>query len=136
MLASDAFHDTNVVVYLLAGDARAERAEAVLGKGGRISVQVLNEFASVASRRLGMSWPEIDEVLAAIRQLCRVEPLTIETHEKALGLAARHKLGIYDATIVASALLAGCRVLHSEDFQDGQVFERQLRVVNPFRGAT
>jgi predicted nucleic acid-binding protein len=34
--------------------------------------------------------------------------------------------------IVASALLAGCDVLYSEDLQHGQVFDEQLTVVNPF----
>ena len=132
MPATEAFHDTNVVLYLLAGDAKAERAEALLAAGGRVSVQVLNEFAAVASRRLKMPWAEIGAVLDAVRQACRVESLTPETHLKALALAERYRLRIYDANIVAAALLAGCKTLHSEDFQPGQVFERQLRVVNPF----
>jgi predicted nucleic acid-binding protein len=37
--------------------------------------------------------------------------------------------------IVASALLAGCDSLYSEDLQHGQVFDGQLTVVNPFLGA-
>ncbi len=44
------------------------------------------------------------------------------------------KLGcnIYDALVVASALEAGCSVLYSEDFQDGQRIEGKLTVRNPF----
>jgi predicted nucleic acid-binding protein len=53
-------------------------------------------------------------------------------HDRALAFAQKYRLHIYDATIVASALVAGCRVLCSEDFQHGQVFEDRLRVVNPF----
>jgi predicted nucleic acid-binding protein len=34
--------------------------------------------------------------------------------------------------IVASALLAGCKLLYSEDLQHGQIFERQVTVRNPF----
>jgi predicted nucleic acid-binding protein len=67
----DPFFDTNVLPYLLSGDAsKADRAEALVAAGGIISVQVLNEFASVASRKLGMSWPEILEVLETIRAVC------------------------------------------------------------------
>ncbi len=73
MSETEAFFDTNVLLYLLSGDAsKADRAEALVVGGGVISVQVLNEFASVASRKLGMSWVEIREVLQTIRAVCRV----------------------------------------------------------------
>lgn len=51
------FIDSNVILYLLSGDsAKANRAEAILGKGGIISVQVLNEVTSVCFRKLTMTW--------------------------------------------------------------------------------
>jgi predicted nucleic acid-binding protein len=133
MSAGEDFFDTNVVLYLLSADtAKADRAEELLALGGTISVQVLNEFSAVASRRLRMSWTEIREVLAQVRAVCAVEPLTLETHERALRIAERYRLSIYDALIVAAALLAKCQTLHSEDMQDGQVVERQLTIRNPF----
>jgi predicted nucleic acid-binding protein len=132
---SAAFLDTNVLLYLLSGNsARADAAEAVLAAGGQVSVQVLNEYASVAQRKLGLSWVEIRETLAAIRRFVQVKDLTLRTHEQAVDLAHRYRLGFYDALIVASALEAECRTLYSEDFQAGQRFGRQLVVVNPFRG--
>lgn len=134
MSAAEAFFDTSVLLYLLSEDAKkADRAEELLASGGRISVQVLNEFAAVARRKLRMGWPEIGEVLAQMRAVCAVEPVAIETHERGLALAERHVLGVYDAMIVASALLAGCKVLYSKDLQHGQIFERQLSVRDPFR---
>ena len=116
MNASDAFLDTNVLLYLLSADAaKADRAEALAAAGGVISVQVLNEFVSVASRKLRMSMSEIREVLSAIRAVCTVEPLSIETHDLGFDLAQRFGLTIYDALIVAAALLAKCRIVYSED---------------------
>ena len=51
------------LLYLLSADAsKADCAEALVAAGGVISVQVLNEFASVASRKLEMSRAEIREV--------------------------------------------------------------------------
>ncbi len=98
-----------------------------------MSVQVLNEFVSVARRKLSMSWPEIAAALSDIRLLCgSPAPLTIETHEKALGIAERYQYRIYDALILASALEAGCEVLYSEDMQVGQKIG-SLTIVNPFR---
>jgi predicted nucleic acid-binding protein len=133
MSGGEDFFDTNVVLYLLSADpAKADRAEELLAIGGTISVQVLNEFVAVASRKLRMSWIEIREVLAQVRAVCAVEPVTIETHERALRLAERYGISIYDALIVSAALLANCKTLHSEDLQDGQVIERQLTIRNPF----
>ncbi|MFO1219730.1 MAG: PIN domain-containing protein [Burkholderiaceae bacterium] len=133
MSGGEDFFDTNVVLYLLSADtAKADRAEELLAHGGTISVQILNEFVAVASRKLRMSLTEIREILAQIRAVCAVEPMTIETHERALHIAERHGLSIYDALIVSAALLAGCKTLHSEDLQDGQVIERQLTIRNPF----
>ena len=133
MRAAEVFHDTNVVLYLLLADtAKADRAEELLASGGRVSVQVLNEFAAVANRKLGMGWKEIGEILTQVRAVCAVEPLAIETHDRGLALASRYGLNVYDAMIVSSALLAGCTLLYSEDMQHGQVFDRQLTVRNPF----
>lgn len=133
MSGAEVFFDTNVVLYLLSGDTvKADQAEELLAIGGMISVQVLNEFAAVASRKLHMSWPEIREVLAQVRAVCQVDPMSVDTHDRAAQVAERYGLSIYDALIVAAALLADCTTLYSEDMQDGQVIERQLTIRNPF----
>jgi predicted nucleic acid-binding protein len=68
MSEADSFFDTNVLLYLLSKDAtKADRAEELLASGGVVSVQVLNEFASVATRKLAMTIPEIREILSTIR---------------------------------------------------------------------
>jgi predicted nucleic acid-binding protein len=133
MSGSKDFFDTNVVLYMLSADTvKADRAEELIAAGGTISVQVLNEFVSVASRKLRMSWIEIREVLTQIRAVCEVTPMTIETHEGALRLAERYGFSIYDSLIVSAALLADCTTLRSEDMQDGQVIDRVLTIRNPF----
>jgi predicted nucleic acid-binding protein len=130
----EAFFDTNVLIYAVAlNDPRSARAEEILASGGAISVQVLNEFVSVARRKLLMSLPEVTEALDAFRILCP-SPLavTIELHEAALKIAEKHGYGIYDALVIAAALAAGCATLYSEDFQDGQSIDGQLTIRNPF----
>lgn len=133
MSATKPFFDTNMLLYLLSADsAKADRAEALLAQGGVLSVQVLNEFAAVASRKLGLSYPEIREMLAPIRTLCTVDSVTLETHERGLQIAERYGFRLYDAMIIAAALIAGCQTLYSEDLQDGQIFEGELTIRNPF----
>jgi len=132
-MAAPAFLDTNVLLYLLSSDtAKADRAEALLAGGATIGVQVLNEFVSVARRKLAMPWDEIAEVLGLIRQRCVVRDLTSAVHDQALSLARRHGFAWYDALIVGAALDAGCSVLYSEDMQDGLEVRAALRIRNPF----
>jgi len=133
-MRAEAFFDTNVLVYSLALDnPRSARAEELLAPGGMISVQILNEFVSVARRKLLMSWPEVMEALDAFRVLCPSPlPITVRLHESALKIAERHGFGIYDALVIAAALEAGCATLYSEDFQDGQTIEGKLTIRNPF----
>jgi predicted nucleic acid-binding protein len=105
----------------------------LIQQGGTISVQVLNEFASAARRKLGRSWPDIAASLAALQVLCPDPlPLTVANHESALVLAEREQLNFYDALIVASALQAGCTTLPSEDMQNGRTFDGRLTIRNPF----
>lgn len=134
MSAKD-FLDTNVLIYAVGkNDPRASKAEALLAKGGMVSVQSLNEFVSVARRKLGMSWKETKELLDLICILCPDPvPISLDTHKVALAIAEEYGYGIYDALIASAALEAGCKTLYSEDLQDGQIVHRQLTIRNPFR---
>jgi len=129
---SGEFVDTNVVLYLLDGGHKADRAEALLAQGPRISVQVLNEATVNCRRKAGLSWEETGAFLSGIRALCPVEDLTLQTHEVGRALSERYGLSVYDAMIVAAALIAGCTTLYTEDMHGGLLVEGQLRLVNPF----
>jgi len=130
-----AFFDTNVLVYIVGQeDERTAVAEALVAGGGVLSVQVLNELAAVARRKLGLTWDEVGEALAAIRVLCPSPvALTIETHEAGLRIAAQYQFHIHDALVAAAALEAGCTTLYSEGLQDGQVIDGCLTIRNPFK---
>jgi len=126
------FIDSNVVLYLFSSDTvKADRAESLLQSGGLISVQVLNEVAAVCLRKLKMTWEEIDAVLETLKSTCKVLPVTLASHEKAVGLAKRFQISLYDANIVATAILSGADTLFSEDMQNGMSME-SVTVVNPF----
>jgi predicted nucleic acid-binding protein len=128
-----AFLDTNILIYAFAEDDwRLDVAERIVNEGGTISVQVLNETASLLHRKFGFRWQRIREILDTVESTCpKPLPLTMETHNQAIEIAARFGLNLYDGLIVASAHEAGCSVLYSEDLQHGQVIEG-VRIVNPF----
>lgn len=127
------FLDTNILIYAFArDDRRTGKARELIAAGGRLSVQVLNEFVNVSRRKLQRDWSDIGAFLALVRE--RVEEpsaITGETHRAALSLAERHRMSFYDSLIIASARLAGPSLLYSEDFQHGRTVEG-VRIVNPF----
>ena len=133
-MSDKVFFDTNLLLYTIGQqDARTPTAEALLEQGGVISVQVLNELASVTHRKLRMSWPEVTDALEAIRILCPSPmSITAEMHDAAVHLAAQYGFHIHDALIVAAALEADCTTLYSEDLQSGQVIDGRLAIHNPF----
>lgn len=132
-MTSKAFFDTNVLVYAQGSDpVKAARSDELLGGGGWVSVQVLNEFASVARSKLRLDWAYVAEMVEAVMPLVAVQDLTLAVHRAGIVLARRHQLSIWDGLIVAAALEAGCDVLWSEDMHDGLVIDGRLRVANPY----
>jgi len=127
------FLDTNILIYAVAPeDRRTTTAQDLIEGGGVVSVQVLNEFVSVARRRLRREWPEIEAALGLLRRL--LDPpisLTVELHESAIALAREHRLAFYDALIVAAASQANSTVPSFQDMQDGRRIGG-LTIRNPF----
>lgn len=132
-MSDRAFFDTNILVYTVArNDPRQERSLALLGVGGVVSVQVLNEFVSAVRRKVRLPWSDVRAALEWFRALCpNPLPVSIRTHDEAIAIAVRYGYHIYDSLVVASALEAECDILYSEDLQDGQVVEG-LTIRNPF----
>lgn len=128
--------DTNVLAYAEGVDG-AERQVATLGvladlPSERIvvPVQVLGEFFHVLLRKKRS--PEAARAaVAAWRDSCETFETSAETLSRGLDLAVDHRLGTWDAVILAAASGAGCRILLSEDMQDGFTWGG-VTVVNPF----
>jgi predicted nucleic acid-binding protein len=133
MSDAEDFFDTSVLLYLLSEDFdKADRVEHLLAERGTISVQVLNEFAAVALRKLRMPLGDVRVILDTVRAVCTVETITVATHDRGLAIHERYRFSLYDSILVSSALIVGAKVLYSEDLQHGQVIDGQLQVVNPF----
>jgi predicted nucleic acid-binding protein len=128
--------DTNILAYA-EGVNGAVRKKAALDIIGRLPsetflpVQALGELFHVLVRKAGRP-PE--RARAAILGWQDAFPL-IETSPTVLiaatDLAARHGLSIWDAVVFSAAAASGCRLLLSEDLQDGFTW-RGVTVTNPF----
>jgi predicted nucleic acid-binding protein len=139
-MSVEGFIDTNVFVYQLEGlDIRkAAIAERLIEQGiatgtACISFQVVQECLNVALRkaRKSLGASEMRKYLQSVLEpLYRVQP-SPRLYRAALDIQLRYQFSFYDSLIVAAALEAGCKTLHSEDLQHGQRIE-QLSIINPF----
>lgn len=134
------FIDTNVLVYADSGDepVRQARALSLLAEHRRqgtgvLSTQVLQEFASVALRKLRLPPALVRDRLGfyARFDVVAASPALIAD---ALDLHALRGVSFYDALIVQAAIAGGCAQLLTEDMQSGAVFGG-VRIVNPFAAA-
>ncbi|MGH6677391.1 MAG: PIN domain-containing protein [Bradyrhizobium sp.] len=96
-----------------------------------IPVQVLGELFSVLVRKAGKSRAEAREALLSWRDAFPVVETSPEIMLSAVDLATDHQFGIWDAVVMSAASQAGCRLLLSEDLQDGFTWSG-VTVVNPF----
>jgi len=131
------FIDTNVLVYADSTDEPRKQRIAIdvlrqlrFERLGVLSTQVLNEYIQVGLRKLGLSHTHIREQLHCYRQLdCAA--VTPDTIDLALDLHQKNTLSYWDALIVASAHIAGCSVLLTEDMGNGEILAG-VKLVNPF----
>lgn len=127
------FADTNIVLYTIGQDAlKAGIARGIVLARPMVSAQVINESVNVCMRKLGFDREKAYTFADNVMQRTDVLPVDEATIRKSAELAIRYQLSNWDALIAAAALLAGCDNLYSEDMQNGQVFEGQLVVINPF----
>jgi len=131
------FVDTNVFIYAHDGGAGAKHKKSVElltrlfdSSSGAISIQVLSELYSAATRKLAMSSQDAQEIIEDLGGWIIHRPGHADL-VRAARLQRRYKIAWWDALIVNSALEVGCSVLWSEDLANGQKFG-STTVRNPF----
>ena len=131
------FIDSNVFIYAADSKNPVKRSlarklisGAVASGGYKINVQVLNEFSSVAHRKLGLTIDEIKAYLEMFRALT-VLPVPADVTEKGLDVMQRYGLQFYDSLLLVAASESGCSEFISEDLNDGQIY-CGMKAVNPF----
>lgn len=133
------FVDTNVLVYAhdRSSGAKHDAAIALLGRlteQGNIatSIQVLTEFYSVATKKMGMSSEEAESHLADFGWWLIHRP----AHQdllRAARLQRKHKLSWWDALMLTSVESLGSVVVWTEDLSHGHRYGT-VQALNPFKG--
>ena len=135
------FIDTNIFVNsfddsqpLKKEQALALIREALETGAGIISTQVIQEFLNVAVQKFAvpMKIEDAREYLRLVLNPLRQVYPDLALYESCLELQAETRCSFYDALILAAAIRGGCKVLYSEDLQDGQAL-RGVKIMNPYR---
>ena len=128
--------DSNVLLYTLSrDDPRHPAAAAFLARATRAdcvqTLQSLAECFRVLTTKLRFEPRRARQEIDGFRTAFPVCTADVTDLDQAMDAVARHGLSFWDAMLWATASRAGCRMLFSEDLQDGRRLDDVL-FVNPF----
>ena len=136
------FVDTNIWIYALIREKgnQSKHIKSLelfenLQSSSRIiiSVQIINEFHWVLSRKYKISDHDIImQVKESISKISQIVPINFDTYLDSAVIREKYKLSFWDSLIVTSAIQNNCTTLYSEDLTHNQLFEKKLKVSNPF----
>jgi len=129
--------DTNILAYAegVNGAAMQRRAidllERLIHAEIVLPVQALGELATVLVRKGERTKAAAHAAVLEWTDAYPAAETTLVVMIAAAGLAADHDLGLWDAVILSTAASSGCRLLLSQDFQDGFTWNG-VTVADPF----
>lgn len=136
------FLDTNIFIYAIDTSSqekkKRERARElvkhhIINESGVISIQVLQEFFQVCTRKIKkpLSIEEALEFLQYISILQIVRP-DYNMIRAAIHIHKSNRVSFWDAMILQSAKAAGCTLVMTEDLHDGLILDEMI-IINPFK---
>ena len=129
------FFDTNVLVYCYTETEPNKKAIAVSlaqSPDAWVSTQVLQGLANTLRRKFGKDWAEISRTVEEVCQNFEVFTNQPDNLGEAIRIANKYGYSLYDSLILSSSLSIGCKIVYSEDMQNGQIIDEILKIVNPF----
>lgn len=137
-MSARSFFDTNILVYTDDDDAPAKQRvarelwhEHRREGTGVVSLQVLQEYFVTVTGKLKHDTRKARRKVELLAEFDVAVP-EVSDIIAAIDLHRLHGFSFWDALVLRSAKQSGCRVLLTEDFQDGSEIDG-VRVLNPFR---
>jgi predicted nucleic acid-binding protein len=130
------FIDTNIWLYAFIEDpslGKTKRARELINACQPVlSVQVINEVCVNLIKKANFTEEQIRLLIDAFFEKYPIINIDQDILIAASNLRQRYALSFWDSLVVASALQIQVPVLYSEDLQHEQVFEGQVKIINPF----
>lgn len=128
------FLDTNVLVYSTGEDSEKKRISIeLINKNFTISTQVINEFINTRIRKFN---DDKETAFSLAYEFLVNSSLVIikpEIYKFTEQIFFRYGYSFYDSLIISAALESECTILYTEDLSHGQLIEKSLKIVNPFK---
>lgn len=129
------FFDTNVLVYCYTETEPHKKVIAVglaQNPDTWVSTQVLQELSNTLRKKFNKDWKEITLTVEEVCHNFEVFTNQPDSLRDAIRIAERYGYSLYDSLILSSSLAIGCKIVYSEDMQNGQVIDGVLTIINPF----
>ncbi len=129
--------DTNILVYaegVNGADRKQTALEILRGSASEevmLPVQALGELFVVLTRKAGRPAADARAAALAWSDSYPLIGTTPSVMLEAMEIVTTHRLALWDSVMLAAAAQADCRMLLSEDMQDGFTW-RSVTVRNPF----
>lgn len=129
--------DTNILAYAegVNGPTMKQKALDLVEKlpegAALLPVQTLGELFNLLVRKAGRTPAKARKALLSWQDAFPLIETSAEVMLGAADLATDHQLGIWDAVILSATAEAGCRLLLSEDMQEGFTW-KGVSITNPF----
>lgn len=129
--------DTNILAYAEGINGAARKADALTliqrlpGSAVMLPVQALGELFQLLLRKASRTAAQARDAILGWRDAFPLIETTEDVIVAAAELSASHRIGFWDAVILGSASEGGCRLLLTEDLQEGFTWNG-VTVTNPF----
>jgi len=129
--------DTNILAYAegIDDEARRQAAVSLMERIPQLTAflptQVLGELFTVLMRKGRYTAQQAQETVLGWAESFSLIDTSQSVLFSAMDLAAAHRFSIWDAVILAAAAEADCRLLLSQDMQQGFIWNG-VTVANPF----
>jgi predicted nucleic acid-binding protein len=131
------FIDTNIWIYLYSDDKKSLTASKIVESNFKnvvISTQVLNEFFNVIACKHKIKKKEkAKDIIKDLIENFSVSIVDNDIILKAIDITTELNYSYFDSLMIATALADNCSILYTEDMHNGQVIEKTLTIVNPFK---
>jgi len=132
-MSADFFIDSNIALY--AFDNATFKNEIALGlikSRPVISTQVVLESINICLKKFKFSKEVSYQHGMYLIDTCALKLIDKTTLVLAFKISVQFQYSHWDSLIISSALQNNCKILYSEDLQNGQLIRNKLTIVNPF----
>jgi len=126
--------DTNILVYSISENCKiSARASSLLTPTAHVSNFVMQEFLFQLRRNFKLDKSNSMKIVTGSLQVLNLNRIGKDNYRYAHFLLRRYDFSLEDAMVVSDAILNGCTILYSKDMQNGQVVDRKLKIIDPFK---